>query len=326
MKSFSDPTQLCADYVGEAAWDLLKSGSHGCILAVFSKVIYLNSTYDELFWFATENIPMHRRGIQIHGAIPRASAGSSFIVRGQHLILGKDIEIDLSPASKWVPPRPNLDKILPFEHLPDRLRAISCMFDSYPAPTGFGWILSELTRNATGSPLPAPLPEFGHAMQYAWPTLNEIVQACNTNDFPQILGIAENLIGLGEGLTPSGDDFIGGLLFADFTIHEIYPKYQGLTLTEVELFLNKSRNRTNLISYTMLKDLAKGNAAETLHRFINSILTCQNLNYVHSAGLELVRIGHSTGWDLLTGLWTGMLLSIHSRAVITSSIPSSISS
>lgn len=325
MKSFSDTTRFRADYVGETAWDLLDSGSVGRILAVFSNVVYLNNTYNELSWLAAESIPMHTRCIQIHGAIPRALADSSIVVRGQHLILGKDIEIDLNPAPKWVPPRPNLDKILPLEHLPDRLRAITYMFDSYPAPTGFGWILPELTRNATGSPLAAPLPEYGLALQYAWPTLKEIVQACKVNDCPQILRIAENLIGLGEGLTPSGDDFTGGLLFTDYTLQEIYPEYQGLAPSDVELFLANSRNQTNLISYTMLKDLAEGNASETLHHFINSILTDQNLNYVLSAGLELVRIGHSTGWDLLTGLWMGMLLSIRSRAVVTSSVPAYIS-
>lgn len=290
-------------------------------MAVFSNTVYLEDIYDELFWLVTENIPMHRRSIQIPGGLPRVSADSSFNVRGQHLILGNEIDFDLSPASIWVSPRPNLDKLLPFEELPDRLRTVSCLFDDFPTPTGFGWILSEITRIATGSPLPAALPDYGRALKYAWPTLNEIILACIANDFPHILRTAEDLIGLGEGLTPSGDDFIGGLLFSSFTLQEIYTQYQGFSLSDVDLFLDNSRNRTNLISYTMLKDLAAGHASDPLHRFINAIVTDKHLEGTYYFGLELVRMGHSTGWDLLTGVWMGMLLSIGSRAALSDNEP-----
>ncbi len=321
MKSFLNTPQLSVFWIGEAVRDLLKSGLQGRILAIFSNAIYLNSTCGELLWLMTDNIPMHRRGIQVPGGLPRVPADSSFSVRGQHLLLEPDIDLDLSPASIWESPRPNLDKLLPFEDLPDHLSAITRLFDDFPSPTGFGWILSEITRIATGSPLPAALPDFGRALKYTWPTLNEIIQACLANDFPRILKTAEDLIGLGEGLTPSGDDFIGGLLFSSYKLQEIYTQFQGFTRSDVELFLENSRNRTNLISYTMLKDLAAGHAFDTLHRFFNAILTDQNLENVHSFGLELVRIGHSTGWDLLTGVWTGMLLSIGSRAALSNSMP-----
>jgi hypothetical protein len=273
-----------------------------------------------------ENITMHRRGIQIPSALPKVAANSLFRVRGKHLLLGPEINLDLSPASIWVAPRPKLDKLLPFEDLPDRLWAISCLFDNFPPPSGFGCILSEITKIALCNPLPAALPDKTAVLKYAWPALNEIVQACIANDFPRILRIAEDLVGLGEGLTPSGDDFIGGLLFSSFALQQIYTQHQGFTLSDVELFLDNSRNRTNLISYTMLKDLAAGQASDTLHRFINAILTDNHLESTYYFGLELVRIGHSTGWDMLTGVWTGLLLSLGSRAALSCSLYSSTSS
>jgi len=326
MKSFSNTPQLSIFRIGEAARDLLKSGSEGRILAGFSNAAYLASIYDELFWLVTENIPMHRRSIQIPGSFPRIPADSSFRVKGQHLFLGPDIDLDLSLASIWVTPRPNLDKLLPFEVIPDLLQTVSCLFDDFPTPTGFGCILLEITRIARGNPLPAALPDCGLALKYAWPALNEIVLACITNDFPLILRTFEDLIGLGEGLTPSGDDFIGGLLFSSFTFQEIYTQCQGFTLSDVELFLDNSRNRTNLISYTIMKDLATGHTCDTLHRFINAILTDQPLESINHLGLELVRIGHSTGWDLLTGVWMGMLLSIGSQAALSCNVPAFTSS
>jgi hypothetical protein len=125
MKSFSNTSQLSVYRIGEAARDLLQSGSQGRILAIFSNAIYLNSIYDELLWLVTENIPMHRRSIQSPGDLPRVTENSSFSVKGQHLITETDIDLDFSQASMWVSPRPNLDKILPFEDLPDRLLAIT---------------------------------------------------------------------------------------------------------------------------------------------------------------------------------------------------------
>jgi len=326
MKSFSNTSELSVCRIGETARDLLKSGSKGRILAVFSNAVYLDSVYDELLWLVTENFPMHRRGIQIPGALPRVPADSTFSVRGQHLILGTDIDLDLSLASIWVSPRPNLDKLLPFEELPDRFRTVSCLFDGYPSPTGFGWILSEITKITIGNSMQAALRDYSPSLKYTWPALNEIFLACIANDFPRILRTAEDLIGLGEGLTPSGDDFIGGLLFSSFTMQEIYSQYQGFTLLDVELFVDNSRNQTNLISYTMLKDLATGHASDTLHHFINAVLTDQPLESIHYLGLEMVRIGHSTGWDLLTGVWTGMLLSICSQAAFSCSVPAFTSS
>ena len=288
---------------------------------MFSNAVYLETIYDQVMWLVTENIPMHRRAIQIPGGLPRVLVDSSFSVRERHLLLGYDIDFDLSTASKWVLPRPNLDQILPMERLQDRLRTVSSLFDDFPTPKGFGKFLLEIERIASGNPFPVAFTDYGPALKYAWPMLDEIVRACMVNDCPQILKIAEDLIGLGEGLTPSGDDFIGGLLFANFMLQQIYPQYQGISLSDVELSLDNSKNQTNLISYTILEDLAAGHAAEVLHHFINAVLTNTHLESIYYLGLELVRIGHSTGWDLLSGVWTGMLLSIGSQAALSCSVP-----
>ena len=326
MKSSSNTSLLSVYCIGEAAQDFLKSGSQGRILAVLSNAVYLDSIYDELLWLMTEKLPMHRRGIQIPGALPRVATDSSFSVRGQHLLLGTDIDLDMKPASIWVSPCPNLEKVVPFEELPDHLRAVSTLFVGYPSPKGFGCILSEITKSRLDNPLLAPLPDYGPALKHKWSVLNEIIHAYIVNDFPKILRMAEDLIGIGEGLTPSGDDFIGGLLFSGFILREIYPQYLGFTPSDVELFLDKSRGQTNLISYTILKDLATGNAPETLHRFVNAVLTDQHPESIDYLGLELIRIGHSTGWDILTGVWMGMFLSICSRAAHSCSVPAFTSS
>lgn len=320
MKPFSLPAQLQVNHLGEAARDILNSNPHGRVMAKCSNVVYLSSISDDLFWLVTGNIPMHRRAIQISGAIPGVSSDSQFSIWERNLVIGHNIDLDLSHASWWLPPQPNLENILPFEELPDRLRAITGLLDEFPKPTGFGVILLEIVKIAMSNSHLATIPKPGLTGRHARPAINKMVEACIANNFPRILKTAEDLVGLGEGLTPSGDDFIGGLLFANYTLQKIYDKFQGISLPDVELFLDHSKNRTNLISFTLLKDLARGSTFETLHRFINNILADQHLEDVKSIGLDLVRIGHSTGWDLLTGLWTGMLLSPGSKEALTKKV------
>ncbi len=294
---------------------MLKTGSEGRILAAFSKAVYLDNVNGELCWLVTNNQPMHRRGIQIQGALPVVAAGSAYRVKGQHLLLGDDIDLDLGPASTWVSPRPDPDKCLPIEALPNRLQEASCLFAGFPLPTGFGPFLLESVKDQPGNPLPKFSSRSELGLNRARPVLDEILLACRSGDFSQTLLLGEALVGLGEGLTPSGDDFIGGLLFSGLTIHELYAEAQaegpiprpGFARPELEQFIEYSRQRTNLISYTILKDLAAGHAPDTLHHFVNALLCDKHLERVCEYGFDLVRIGHSTGWDLLTGVWLGLL-------------------
>jgi hypothetical protein len=113
------------------------------------------------------------------------------------------------------------------------------------------------------------------------------------------------LVGLGTGLTPSGDDFLGGLLFAVSLLRTGYP---GTRFVDVEVPVETYRARTHPISFTLLSDHASGHAIAPLHRFVNGILTGASAQSIRPAVLQLVRVGHSTGWDTLAGLFAGLLI------------------
>jgi hypothetical protein len=142
----------------------------------------------------------------------------------------------------------------------------------------------------------------------ALPSIRGIARACRGRDFPDLLGHAEALIGLGEGLTPSGDDFVGGLLFGLITMQTVHAPFRDFSLSRVHRFLERAQERTNLISRTFLRDHAAGHGSEVLHRLAGGLIAGQSGKTVGQLGLELVEIGHTTGWDLLTGLWTALLL------------------
>jgi hypothetical protein len=63
--------------------------------------------------------------------------------------------------------------------------------------------------------------------------------------------------------------------------------------------------------------LTDGRAVEPLHELIRFILSDRAPEGIRPA-LSLTEIGHSTGWDLVTGMLTGLLLTFRSHDSIDS--------
>jgi len=97
---------------------------------------------------------------------------------------------------------------------------------------------------------------------------------------------AEQLIGLGPGLTPSGDDYFGGILVA---LHALRREAQAAALWR--WLEPRLAGRTSAISAAHLTAAAAGHAHEALHRILEGDLDLDALDAV----------GHCSGWDALAG-------------------------
>lgn len=103
------------------------------------------------------------------------------------------------------------------------------------------------------------------------------------------------LIGLGLGLTPSGDDFLAGALLALASL--------GLSDARDALWniLRAHLDRTNDISAAHLRSAASGYAASALHEAIDAIL-CGHIDRIAPALAAVSTIGHSSGRDAFAGV------------------------
>jgi hypothetical protein len=92
---------------------------------------------------------------------------------------------------------------------------------------------------------------------------------------------------LGPGLTPSGDDYLGGMLVA---LHALGREAQARGLWR---WLQPRLSRTSAISGAHLEAAAAGEAHEALHEVLSrpSDATVRNLK----------TLGHCSGWDALAG-------------------------
>jgi hypothetical protein len=307
----NDP--LSIHTIGEVAAESLVPNSEGVVLATFSNVAYLRHASDEVIWLVTEDAPMHRRALRCSGSLPEMSANTPYIVKNKVITLETGVAFNLSHAKKWKAISPSSDKVLPIKDFKARLELFLSFYKNFPTPTGLGIFIPKIFKSIC-DPMTIRTPKdmvITASQRFAWPKIDRIVSACFTHDFDEIFKHGEKMIGLGEGLTPSGDDFMGGLFFCIRTLQDLYSPFHPSVFSKLELFLEKSKSRTNLISYTLLKDHANGHASETLHGFIHALSTGQDLETMNKLGSDLIRIGHSTGWDILTGLLTGMLLVFH---------------
>jgi hypothetical protein len=106
---------------------------------------------------------------------------------------------------------------------------------------------------------------------------------------------AEILLGLGPGLTPSGDDFIGGMLI---TLAVLGRRDVAQHLAAWALPL--AAERTSVISAAHLACAAEGEGNAALHDML-SILVTPEAPGLPEAFAALSAVGHSSGLDMLAG-------------------------
>ncbi len=103
------------------------------------------------------------------------------------------------------------------------------------------------------------------------------------------------LIGLGPGLTPSGDDLLGGALVALHLLGR-----PGLAEALWQGTGGALETRSTAISRAHLGAAARGLGSAALHGILNDLLAGKT--DVLAARLAAIdRIGHTSGWDALAG-------------------------
>jgi hypothetical protein len=296
---------------GSIARACLTPGQRGKVLAAFSKAIYLLTDAGELFWLTSENAPLHQRCAQFAPPLVELSAGSPFHVDYHRLIINSGFIVEIDNASLWNAPRLDPNHVLELSQVPARLRVFFSQLD-FSESAGFGIFIPHilaLSQDESVNPVSAFADPILH---YAHPVVLDMARACLNQQPFLISKNAEALIGLGVGLTPSGDDFLGGLLFAMQILQAAYP---DLSFIKHSIPIETYHSRTHLISFVLLKDLANGQAIAPVHHIVNGLLSGKSFDNLDPFISQLAQIGHSTGWDLLAGLVTGLLMTHTNREV-----------
>ena len=141
----------------------------------------------------------------------------------------------------------------------------------------------------------------------ALPLLRLLVRASREQDMARAERAARGLAGLGPGLTPSGDDTLGG--FIGVLALSGWQPGMAITMNKrmAEAIAEAARPRTTLLSATLLTHAARGELAEQVGELLMALtLPTEADRAVLQAAERVLAYGACSGGDTLLGLLLGL--------------------
>ena len=130
----------------------------------------------------------------------------------------------------------------------------------------------------------------------------QLVTSTEQFDSQGSIHAAEKMIGLGPGVTPSGDDILIGFLAGLWSV----AGRNQMHLSFIHSFsdaLMQIVKQTSEISRTYLYHATQGQFSSSLSNLAEAITTGEDVEH---ATQEAMRVGHSSGMDSVTGLLIGL--------------------
>ena len=225
--------------------------------------------------------------------------GSQITGDGRWLILGHGWRVDLRRAQSW-DPFPN------YHRLAVRPRAVM---------TNVAWLQRTLPLIAPPSSfasLPAPSTEgaFGSRPSVVLTQIRAnqltrgLLAAHRHHNLAGIQAHARQLAGLGPGLTPAGDDWLGGWLVGLHVRAAMAPNTEAgkpLAVAAVgRAVVEAAAGRTTGLSLAYLSAAARGAVPRIWHDFLYALVDADPVPVQHAAA-EIMRHGATSGSDTLAG-------------------------
>jgi hypothetical protein len=279
--------------LGNAARATLHAGRGGSVLAVFRRSFYVCFGTDLV---CVGPLALGRGPLNALYATPDSASwldrglapGAEVRSHGRGLEVDDRFAFDFATADVWQPPAAPLSAIASLDAGVQLLAAMA----RQRSPGGLGallWlpanVLNEKAFEAVDPLLRAAMPPVAALRRWLAAALAQVEAPPPAIDA---------LIGLGPGLTPSGDDFLCGAMAA---LHYLRRADVASRLAAIVL---PRLSATNLISAAYLRCASTGDASSVLFdvldclRAADEVLLAQRLDAVD-------RVGHTSGWDCLAG-------------------------
>lgn len=112
----------------------------------------------------------------------------------------------------------------------------------------------------------------------------------------------KNILGTGEGFTPSGDDFLTGFSLGLRVFSKSLKDYKKNYLILNELISYLAKQYTSKISYNFISEAISGRVSMQVKDLIQSLYE-ENFTNLEEKVFKVLNLGHSSGADFLTGFY-----------------------
>jgi hypothetical protein len=282
----------------------------GVIHSIFHQACNVSLESDALLTLVSLEKGNLSQGIRL-GSPPKFTflnhllVGQSVACRGGILrISGSELSVDLRTATLW-----HID-----------LKGLRV--DLHQRNTAQAWAVAwlELGKHRRGNgisamidaiPVPRQNPVTSPGMiktlvERAVQTVPALIDATRNLQVDGAITAIRPLIGLGPGLTPSGDDFIVGYL-AGLWSTAGSDSSRLRFMSSLGAWLSQAAAGTNAISRTYIKSAINGNVSEPIATLAQRVGQAKSMDSVREATRTALQVGNTSGTDGVLGLLLGCI-------------------
>ncbi len=144
--------------------------------------------------------------------------------------------------------------------------------------------------------------------RHAYDSLCMIIKGIRDRDNNLIIFAFERLVGLGFGLTPSGDDILMGLFAALIITSD--QTIRSWIISVYKKAFSHIKELTNDVSLNYLNAIRHGYYPERFSNLISRIIKGNRINDIQPSLNEMCQWGGTSGCEIIIGLLIGLSLSI----------------
>ncbi len=295
MNRLQERLRFPVSHCGYVAQRLLRDGAAGRTVAVFNSSFYIEAA-GEIACIGTADLGLSP--LNLVTAAPKdmdwpasgVRVDTPWKVSVDTVYVGGRFAFPAATAVVWTPP-----EIPEGWRVADLRRGLQAVRDRATGripEDGLGYLISGGNDTQPGQPI-RKIAEAPVSRSRRWLVAdmrNPLIP--NAEDLRWVSG----LIGLGPGLTPSGDDFLGGMMIAlhclghERSLHRLWTAIRGTAV-----------RAGNPISLAHLSAASEGVGNSAVHAIQTAVLTGEAMAV--GERLDAVdRIGHTSGWDALAGI------------------------
>ena len=301
MDSGAHHTRYCATRCGSFAHDLLVDGRRGRIVALFKSSFYLEAGGAIA---CIGNASLHACSVNVNTTAPGdldwsangLKTGAAWRVLGRTLYVGGRYVIAMHATETWATTATQRHgKAMKLHRSVAELRRL-CALRAPREGLGRTVVGGEeaINRPCLRRLAMAPVNGLRTWLTGAMTGAMSEVQVSGS-DHPRQL---QHLVGLGPGLTPSGDDFLCGVLF---TLHAL--GHAGVAQRLWRRVRPLSKNAGNAISFGHLAVAAAGGGSAPIDDLLGALLVGES--GALGRCLDVIdTLGHTSGWDCVAGVLT----------------------
>ena len=282
------PTDLSVVRIGIVAARALTEGANGRVIAVFERSLYV-SMQGQCACIGPEglgdgplNVICDNAAVAV--ALCNLSVGDAARIANGALLLGGLPAMSFANVAMW---RPSATGAWSATTLTEGLSALNAALPPALPQEGLALLLRPDDTIA--------LPHVAGAARAPARQLANMARDRSAQPGAIDIDLLTPLLGLGPGLTPSGDDFLGGALIA-LNLLALTPLRDTLWQTLLPI----AATATGDISRAHLAAAAEGFGSGALHALLDDVMTGR-AETVTARLAAVAAIGHTSGWDALAG-------------------------